>query len=135
MQPLPRPDLEIRTAVKTIVIDDNEDARELVGELLRGKGFEVLTAADGVTGVQLIREHRPDVAIVDLGLPVLDGFGVVEALRKDAPELRTRLIALTGYGQSSDRERTRNAGFHEHLVKPVSASAIVDCVRRQLSTH
>jgi signal transduction histidine kinase len=133
MQPLVRP--ETRKAVKTIVIDDNDDARELVGELLRGNGFEVLTAADGETGIQLIREHQPDVAIVDLGLPVLDGFGVIEALRKDAPDLRTRLIALTGYGQNSDRERTRNAGFHEHLVKPVTASAIFDCVRRQLATH
>jgi signal transduction histidine kinase len=132
MQPLPRPDGF--KAVKTIIIDDNDDARELVGELLRGKGFEVLTAADGETGLKLIREHHPDVAIVDLGLPLLDGFGVVEALRKDAPDLRTRLIALTGYGQSGDRERTRNAGFHEHLVKPVTATAIFDCVRRQLTT-
>lgn len=131
MQPLAR--RAEPKAVKTIVIDDNEDARELVGELLRGKGFEVLTAGDGETGLKLIRDHRPDVAIVDIGLPVLDGFGVVEALRKDAPDVRTRLIALTGYGQNTDRERTRRAGFHEHLVKPVTATAIFDCVRRQLA--
>jgi signal transduction histidine kinase len=119
-------------SVRTVVIDDNEDARELVSDLLRRKGYDVLTAADGPSGLGLIREHQPDIALVDLGLPVLDGFGVAEALRKDCPNLKTRLIALTGYGQAADQDRSRRAGFHAHLVKPATAAAIFDCVAKQL---
>ena len=128
MEPLARPP----TGVRTIVIDDNDEARELLSELLRKKGYEVLEARDGPTGLGLIREHEPHVALVDLGLPVLDGYGVVETLRKESPELKTRLIALTGHGQASDRDRAQSAGFHAHLVKPASAASIVACVQQQL---
>jgi signal transduction histidine kinase len=119
-------------SIRTIVVDDNDDARELVSDLLRRKGYDVLTACDGPTGLGLIREHQPDVALVDLGLPMLDGFGVVETLRKECPELKTRLIALTGYGQAADQDRTRLAGFHAHLVKPASAATIFACLAAQL---
>ena len=119
-------------AVRTVVVDDNADARELLSELLRANGYEVLTAGDGASGLGLIREHRPDLAFVDLGLPMLDGCGLAEALRKECPDLRTRLIALTGYGGANDRERTSRAGFHAHLVKPASAAAIMACVTKQL---
>ena len=118
--------------IRTIVIDDNEDARELLSDLLRRKGYHVITAADGPSGFGMIREHRPDVALVDIGLPVLDGFGVVEMLRRECPDLKTRLIALTGYGQAADQARTKQAGFHAHLVKPASAAAIFACVAQQL---
>ena len=129
MQPLRA---EVPRGIRTVVVDDNDDARELVSDLLRRKGYDVLTAADGQTGLGLIRDHRPDIALVDLGLPMLDGFGVVETLRRECPDLKTRLIALTGYGQSVDQDRTRRAGFHAHLVKPASAAAIFACVASQL---
>jgi two-component system, sensor histidine kinase len=115
-------------SLRAIVIDDNDDARELMSTLLRNRGHHVLTAGDGVRAVELIREHRPDVALVDLGLPRLDGFGVVETLRRECPDLPTRMVALTGYGADADRERTRDAGFHEHLVKPVTAAAVLACL-------
>jgi len=114
--------------LRAIVIDDNDDARELMSTLLRNRGHHVLTAGDGVRAVELIREHRPDVALVDLGLPRLDGFGVVETLRRECPDLPTRMVALTGYGADADRARTRDAGFHEHLVKPVTAAAVLACL-------
>jgi signal transduction histidine kinase len=131
MEPLSRPE-DAGMPIRTVVIDDNDDARDLISELLRTNGYDVLTAADGKSGLTLIAEHRPDIALVDLGLPALDGFGVVEALRQSCPDLKTRLIALTGYGEASDHERTRRAGFHGHLVKPASAAAIIDCVVQQL---
>jgi signal transduction histidine kinase len=115
-------------SVRTVVVDDNDDARELLCELLRGRGYEVLTADDGPLGLQLIRDHQPDVALVDLGLPTLDGFGVIETLRRECPDLKTRLVALTGYGHTADYERTKRAGFHAHLVKPASAAAIFACL-------
>ncbi len=133
MQPikLPQPIPEKRT-IRTVVIDDNDDARELLADLLKAKGYEVLSASNGTTGVDLIRQHRPDLALVDLGLPGLDGIGVVEELRNLCPDLKTRLVALTGYGEASDRERTKKAGFHAHLVKPASAATLFACLSQQL---
>ena len=119
-------------SIRTVVIDDNEDARELLADLLRAKGYEVLSAGDGLAGYALIREHRPDIALVDLGLPGLDGCSVAEKLRSECPDLKTRLVALTGYGDRSDHERTKRAGFHAHLVKPATAAAIFACVTSQL---
>ena len=132
MEPLRSVEREAKS-VRTVVIDDNDDARELLSELLRSNGYEVLTAGDGASGLGLIREHRPEVAFVDLGLPMLDGCGVAEALHKECPDLKTRLIALTGYGNESDHERTTRAGFHAHLVKPATAAAIIACVSKQLA--
>jgi CheY-like chemotaxis protein/anti-sigma regulatory factor (Ser/Thr protein kinase) len=132
MPPL-EPEAPAARSVRTVVIDDNDDARELLSDLLRGRGYEVLTASDGASGLALIREHEPDVALVDLGLPTLDGFGLIEVLRRDCPSLKTRLVALTGYGHSTDYERTKQAGFHGHLVKPASAAAIFACLASQLA--
>ena len=118
--------------IKTVVIDDNDDARELIAALLEGKGFEVLAAADGNAGLALIRDHVPDVAIVDLALPGLDGFDLVAALRTQFPQVKTRMIALSGRGAAEDRERTQRAGFDAHLVKPASAATIMACIAAQL---
>ncbi len=131
MEPM-RPDASDARSIRTVVIDDNDDARELLSEVLRGKGYSVMTASDGQSGLGLIREQQPHVAIVDIGLPVLDGFAVVEALQKQCPQLKTRLIALTGHGQSTDHDRIKVAGFHAHLVKPASAATILACLSQQL---
>jgi len=117
-------------AIRTVVVDDNDDARELLCELLRMRGYEVLTASDGPTGLRLIRDHRPHVALVDIGLPGMDGISIAEALRRQCPDLDTRLVALTGYGEAADHERTKRAGFHAHLVKPASAAAIFECLAK-----
>ena len=88
-----------------------------------------MTADDGQRGLALIREQRPDVAIVDLGLPGIDGFTLASELREQCPDLRTRMIALTGYGHSTDVQRTRDAGYHVHLVKPATMKAILSALR------
>jgi two-component system, sensor histidine kinase len=132
MEPLQKP-VE-SPAIRTVVIDDNEDARELLSDLLRSKGYEVMTAGDGPSGVDLIQHHRPHVALIDLGLPGMDGIGVIEVLKATHPELQTRLVALTGYGETSDRERTQRAGFHAHLVKPASASEIFEVLAREIAS-
>jgi DNA-binding response OmpR family regulator len=80
----------------------------------------------------MIRDHTPHVALVDLALPGLDGFGLVQQLRDEFPQVKTRLIALTGRGAAADRERTKRAGFDAHLVKPASAAAIIACIADQL---
>jgi len=104
--------------LRILVVEDNEDAREMLQVLLRLNGHETDGAASGTDGVARALETRPDVAIVDLGLPGLDGYEVAARIRAGAGSA-VRLIALTGYGQDEDRHRTRAAGFDAHLVKPV----------------
>ncbi len=113
------------TALRTVVVDDNADARELVADLLRSRGHDVMTAGDGYEGLVMIRDHRPDVALVDLGLPGIDGLTLAQLLREQCPDLPTRLVALTGYGLAGDLQRTKEAGFDAHLVKPATAAAIL----------
>jgi signal transduction histidine kinase len=106
-----------------VLIDDSEDVREMMAELLRGWGHRVQVAPDGESGSELALRCRPDIAFIDIGLPKMDGYGVAEALRSHR-ELKTRLIAMTGSGQESDRRRAFDAGFDAHLVKPASIEAL-----------
>jgi PAS domain S-box-containing protein len=106
-----------RVKHRVLVVDDNRDAAEMLAEMLGLKGHTAEVAFDGPTALGLAESFRPDVALLDLGLPLMDGFELARRLREQAPKLR--LVALTGYGQRSDREKTKAAGFDAHLVKPV----------------
>ncbi len=109
---------------RLVVIEDNPDIRECMAELLGAWGYQVAQAADGSEGLELILTDPPRVAIVDVGLPKLDGYDVARRVRARFGPQRVRLIAMTGYGQPQDRERALQAGFDEHLVKPVSPDAL-----------
>ena len=106
------PQLEI------VVVDDNEDGRETLQVLLESQGHRVATAEDGRRGIDLILMARPDVALVDIGLPELDGYEVARRVSAEA-DVKPFLVAMTGYGQPEDRRRALDAGFDRHLVKPV----------------
>ena len=104
---------------RILVVDDNEDGAETLATLLGLYGHEVRIAHDGAAALAAADAYRPDVILLDIGLPGMDGYEVARRLR-DRNEFRaTRLIALTGWGQDTDRERSRSAGFDLHLVKPV----------------
>ena len=109
----------MRPGTRVVVIEDNEDSRELLCQLLSLSGFECSGARDGQSGLDLVTDFRPDVAIIDVGLPGIDGFEVARRLRADARHRDVYLIALTGYGQQTDRDMALEAGFDEHVVKPV----------------
>jgi signal transduction histidine kinase len=104
--------------LRILVVDDQPDIRETVRDLLELLGHDISVAADGHEAVERVLADRPDVALVDIGLPGLDGYQVAQALRR-AAGLTTRLIAMTGFGQAEDRERALAAGFFAHLIKPV----------------
>jgi CheY-like chemotaxis protein len=87
--------------------------------LLETYGYQVATAADGLSALRAIEVEQPDVAFVDIGLPELDGYGVARQVRKTDATRETYLVALTGYGQPADRKKARDAGFDGHLTKPV----------------
>jgi two-component system CheB/CheR fusion protein len=115
--PAPRPRLS--KGARIVVVEDNADGREALCELLGLAGFDCHSAADGEAGLALIERIRPDAAILDLGLPLLDGLEIARRLRADRRHAGMYLIALTGYGQRADREQTLAAGFDDHLIKPV----------------
>jgi two-component system, chemotaxis family, CheB/CheR fusion protein len=117
------------TPLKVVIVEDNDDSRMMLCELLELSGFECHTAATGRLGVDVITETRPDVALVDIGLPELDGLEVAKLLRQDPKLEKLLLIALTGYGQREDREAARRAGFDTHLVKPVDFDALLGLLR------
>jgi PAS domain S-box-containing protein len=107
-----------------LIIEDNDDARESLRLLLESLGHQVVDAGDGRHGVALALQARPDVVLVDLGLPGIDGYEVARAIRASGLGKRVRLVAVTGYGQKEDRRRSTEAGFDAHLVKPVSPTAL-----------
>jgi CheY-like chemotaxis protein len=116
----------IRNVRRILVVEDNDDARDAVRLLLETAGHEVHEASDGRAGLQAALETRPDVALVDLGLPGIDGFELAKRLR--AAGSRIRLVALTGYGQPEDQLRSMEAGFDVHLVKPVDEQRLLAAV-------
>ena len=112
-----------------LLIEDNDDARDAVAALLELEGCVVETAADGVAGIEIARTKRPDVALIDIGLPGIDGYEVARRIRElGAP--RPYLVALTGYSRQEDRDRATEAGFDTHLVKPVDPGALATLVTR-----
>jgi CheY-like chemotaxis protein len=119
---------------RILVVDDNQDAAELLVEFLRRSGHETCLAHDGPSAVSCAAEFAPDIVLLDLGLPVLDGYEVARRLRQQLGGERLGLIAITGYGQENDRRRAREASFNAHLVKPVSmqqlATAIAELEQR-----
>jgi CheY-like chemotaxis protein len=106
-----------------VIVEDNADSREMLRTLLELEGYDAHGAADGAEGLDAIVSLQPDIALVDVGLPGLDGYEVARRARKDAP--RTRLIALTGYGQPDDLRHSTAAGFDAHVVKPIDPGALL----------
>ena len=111
--------LELARGSKIAVIEDNPDSREMLCALLEHAGFDCRSADNGSAGLTLIEEFEPAAAIVDIGLPGIDGLELARRLRKTSKRPHLYLIALTGYGQRSDRDSALAAGFNEHIVKPV----------------
>ena len=117
-----------------LLIEDNEDGREMMATMLSACGYPVQHAADGLEGVQMALSHLPDVALVDIGLPGIDGYEVARRLRKADGTRNIKLIALTGYGLAEDQRRVLEAGFDMHLVKPVDINHLLQAITRCATT-
>jgi len=118
-----RPTRTPTTRRRVLVIEDNDDARDVLKTLLVREGHEVLEARDGADGVRLLITERPEVALIDIGLPVMDGYEVARTARRQGDH-STLLVALTGYGQAEDRQRSYDAGFDDFVVKPVDPARL-----------
>lgn len=134
LQPLtPAANPERMEPIRIVLVEDNPDVRDMLQTLLELDGHEVGAAADGQSAVEMIELQRPDVAIVDIGLPVLDGYEVARRIRSNRENAGTLLVALTGYGQAEDRKRAAAAGFDAHLVKPVDLKKLYSILATQRS--
>lgn len=125
---LPAPSARCAVAARVLVIDDAEDVRATMCEILAGQGYEVRNAADGVQGLEAARAFVPEVTLCDIGMPGLDGYQVARQWRRDPVLRASGLIAITGYGRAQDQALAREAGFDRHLTKPVSAETLLDLV-------
>ena len=109
---------------RIVVADDNEDSAESFAMLLSFSGHEVRVAHDGEAALDALREFRPDVAFLDIGMPGMTGYEVAEAVRAEPWGHEMKLIAVTGWGQPDDRMRARSAGFDRHLIKPIDPAEV-----------
>jgi signal transduction histidine kinase len=116
--------------VRVLVVDDNQDSAEMLAEALELLGCQTLVAHDGVETIRVASDFQPQVALLDIGLPVMDGYELADRLRRAPGGEHLRLVAVTGYGQESDRIRAEQAGFDAHLVKPVALDAVADIIER-----
>jgi signal transduction histidine kinase/ActR/RegA family two-component response regulator len=139
-RPAPPPErADVSARERVLVVDDNEDAAETLAELLELWGYQAIIAHDGETGLQVARRFAPEIAILDIGLPRMDGYELARRLRtseqdeagwQQDEESSTLLIALTGYGQEEDRRKALEAGFDHHFTKPVD----IEGLRRALES-
>lgn len=115
---------------RVVVVEDNADSRTTLENLLRFDGFEVVTAADGVAGLEAIRREQPDVALLDIGIPGMSGYELAKQVRAEFDSRPIRLVALTGYGRAEDHASVMAAGFDDHLVKPVGRDDLLQALRK-----
>jgi PAS domain S-box-containing protein len=118
------PEAARHLAKRVLVVDDNADSAEMIAALVSRWGHEVMQAHDGPTALALCERFSFDVVLLDIGLPEMDGYEVARRLRARQPALRPRIIAVSGYGREGDRLKSAEAGFDEHLVKPVDFAAL-----------
>ena len=117
--------------LRILVVDDDEDLAQLLAKVLVTRNYEVRTARDSATAMRAVTEFAPEVALIDIGLPMTDGYELARELRKVLPLGSCRLIALTGFSEEGEKEKARAAGFEEHLLKPVNLATLRRAIERE----
>lgn len=118
---------------KILVVEDNEQNRILMRQILTYHGYDVLEATDGLTGLEMARAHMPALILLDIQMPVMNGFAVIRELRNN-PELRKiKAIAVTSFAMKGDREKALQAGFDEYVTKPIDTRKFPELVKQVLS--
>ena len=122
-------------AAETIlVVEDNEQNRVLIRQILTHHGYAVLEASDGLTGLEMAREHQPDLILMDIQMPVMNGFAVIQELRKHDGDLgHCKVIAVTSFAMKGDREKVIAAGFDEFVTKPIDTRKFPELIKQILA--
>jgi CheY-like chemotaxis protein len=120
---------------KVLIAEDNAVNRELLRELLELRGYAVMEACNGMEALDQIAKTRPDILLLDLSMPVLDGFGTIEKIRKDPNFKSLPVLAVTAYAMHGDREKILTSGFNGYLSKPINPMALQQELERLLSNN
>ena len=118
---------------RILVIEDTEDNRRIVRDLLESVGYELIEAADGAAGIAMAVEHRPDLILMDIHLPIMDGYEASRRIKSDPTLRHIPIIAVTSYALSGDEAKTRAAGCDGYVAKPFSPRQLLDKVREFLA--
>jgi len=118
---------------KILVVEDNEQNRILMRQILTHHGYEVLEATDGLAGLEMARAHLPALVLLDIQMPVMNGFAVIREIRNDPEISDIKAIAVTSFAMKGDRERALQAGFDEYVTKPIDTRKFLELVREILS--
>jgi two-component system cell cycle response regulator DivK len=117
---------------KVLVAEDNPVNRELLRELLENRGYDVVEACDGQEALKMIEETQPDILLLDIGMPMLDGYAVARKIRENPELTPLPILAITAYAMQGDREKILHSGFDGYLSKPINAHALADELERLL---
>ena len=118
---------------KILLIEDNEQNRILMRQILTRQGYDLLEAKDGLTGIEMARAHIPALILLDIQMPVMNGFMVIRELRNDAELRKIKVIAVTSFAMKGDREKALQAGFDEYVTKPIDTRTFPELVKQVLT--
>jgi CheY-like chemotaxis protein len=118
---------------KILVVEDNDRNRELVKDILDIYGYHVLEARDGAEGVAMAKEHKPDLVIMDIQMPIMDGITAAKIIKNDPATRGITMIALTSFAMKGDRERFMEAGFDDYIAKPIDTRKLPELVKKYLA--
>jgi CheY-like chemotaxis protein len=124
-----RPGQGARVSRRVLIADDNQDSAESLAMLLRIEGYEVVVVHNGADALAALAGFDPEIALLDIGMPALNGYEVAQKIRETRPASPVRLIAVTGWGQHSDKARARASGFDHHFTKPVEPERLLELLR------
>lgn len=120
--------------IKVLIAEDNPVNRELLRELLEIRGYEVFEACDGQEALRALEVNRPDILLLDLGMPVLDGYGTIRKIRENASLAKLPVLAVTAYAMRGDKEKIIDSGFDGYLSKPIEAGTLIAEINRLLNS-
>jgi CheY-like chemotaxis protein len=120
-------------ARKILVVEDNDKNRKMIKDILQYYGYEVLEAENGKIGVDLTKQHLPDLVIMDIQMPVMDGFTAIALLKDDPATKSIRVLALTSFAMKGDREKIMQAGFDDYIAKPLDTRKLPETVNKWLA--
>ena len=118
---------------KILLIEDNEQNRILMRQILTRHGYDMLEAKDGLTGIEMARAHMPVLILLDIQMPVMNGFMVIRELRNDAELRKIKVIAVTSFAMKGDREKALQAGFDEYVTKPIDTRTFPELIKQILT--
>ena len=118
---------------KILLIEDNEQNRILMRQILGRQGYDLLEATDGLTGIEMARAHRPALILLDIQMPVMNGFMVIRELQNDVELKKIKVIAVTSFAMKGDREKALEAGFDEYVTKPIDTRIFPELLKQILT--